>query len=38
MIAEVFARAHPKFADVQYFDRIAVPSPEEMAALYGSPD
>jgi RNase adaptor protein for sRNA GlmZ degradation len=37
-IAEAFAGRYPSLAEVHYFDRIGVPSIEDMTAQYGSPE
>jgi dephospho-CoA kinase len=37
-IAKAFAQAHPALAEVHFFDRIGVPSLEEMTAQFGSPE
>jgi RNase adaptor protein for sRNA GlmZ degradation len=37
-IAQAFSRHHPTLAQVHFFDRIGVPSMEEMIARHGSPD
>jgi dephospho-CoA kinase len=37
-IARAFADRYPALAQVHYFDQIPVPSLEEMAAQYGSPE
>ena len=37
-IAKAFAQTHPALAEVHFFDRIGVPSLDEMTAQFGSPE